>query len=237
MRRRGFTLIELLVVIAVVALLVGILLPALAAARESARTAKCLANVRSIGQAMAMYSDEHREVFPAWSGWHLWEGDGTAGDAPGPGWTEQLLEYGPTKETYHDPSRPAELAPFGYFLQARYTYARTGRSYTSLRGPQVAFGSVFVLAGCCNNPVLYAAPYGTTASGPDCDQDDATQPAVFFSGELSAHGARKDGPGGAAVGGKSNLLFVDNHAATFGAFDRSKMTWHGTKMTDWAGAF
>lgn len=60
---RGFTLIELLVVIAIIALLIGILLPSLGSARQTARTLKCGASQRSVAQAVAVYQTNSR-YFP-----------------------------------------------------------------------------------------------------------------------------------------------------------------------------
>lgn len=61
---RGFTLIELLVVIAVVALLLGILLPALSGARRRGDVTKCLANLPSIHQASMVYAGDNAETWP-----------------------------------------------------------------------------------------------------------------------------------------------------------------------------
>lgn len=64
MSRRAFTLIELLVVIAVIALLIGILLPALGQARATARQVKDATQIRGIAQGMAIWAQSNREMYP-----------------------------------------------------------------------------------------------------------------------------------------------------------------------------
>jgi len=63
-KRRGFTLIELLVVIAIIAILAAILFPVFARARESARRASCLSNLKQIGLGVMMYVQDYDEIYP-----------------------------------------------------------------------------------------------------------------------------------------------------------------------------
>jgi len=84
----GFTLIELLVVVAIIAILAGLLLPALARARDKSRAAVCQSNLRQLVMAAGMYDDEHK-VFPVG-----WPGSLSvpAGSIP-PIWYRQLQPY------------------------------------------------------------------------------------------------------------------------------------------------
>jgi prepilin-type N-terminal cleavage/methylation domain-containing protein/prepilin-type processing-associated H-X9-DG protein len=63
-KKPGFTLIELLVVIAIIAILAAILFPVFARARENARRASCLSNVKQMGLAFAQYTQDYDEHYP-----------------------------------------------------------------------------------------------------------------------------------------------------------------------------
>jgi prepilin-type processing-associated H-X9-DG protein len=77
-------LIELLVVIAIIGILAGLLLPALAGAKERGKSVKCISNMRQIGLAMRMYADDFNNLLP---------GPGHGLDAEEESWIEELGPY------------------------------------------------------------------------------------------------------------------------------------------------
>ena len=107
----AFTLIELLVVISIIALLIGILLPALGAARNTARISASASNQRQIGIAMAAYQADNDGFYPLWQ--QSTGGNPVIGD-PIWYWTTRLAVDGyiPSLNVYNDPTFDEAETPF-----------------------------------------------------------------------------------------------------------------------------
>src|SRR5438093_7197885 len=132
--RNGFTLIELLVVIAIIAILAAILFPVFAQAREKARAASCLSNLKQLSLGMLMYSQDYDETFPEWR-WDLHYKDGSFSKNNGTTvWWNAIYPYVKNAKVYTCPSAKYQQTlrqdgAWGWFNQANLAQTQINKAF------------------------------------------------------------------------------------------------------------
>jgi len=134
--RKAFTLIELLVVIAIIAILAAILFPVFARARENARRASCISNLKQIGLAVMMYTQDYDEMLPP-----CWNINSTTPPIGSAGtywqWPNIIYPYTKSAQVYYCPSSSSTASPTSknYGADSQVMTPYNGRSLASVESP------------------------------------------------------------------------------------------------------
>lgn len=208
--RNGFTLIELLVVIAIIAILAGLLLPALSRAKVRARTTQCASNLHQIGLSMKMYADDFNNLYPESGGTILWN----QFDAGHHSWMQQIIAYIQNTNALNCPAE--QNYPFAYFNGVRAVFVIMNTD-APVDNEQILFTSAYVLSG--DNSGGFQPN--------DSDKDDYSQNCVG--------GATNGNPWCAwqIHNNGQNILFADNHAKWYNGYNTNEMTFRYDSMHGW----
>jgi len=228
-RNAAFTLIELLVVISIIALLVGILLPALGSARRAAQQSVCLSNTRQIAVVMQMYANDDRDNFYPTAQMMM------MGDGPEMSWINQTKPYvealgvyvcpSDNSENWEDPMPMNErITSYGinaYFTPNHPPYQ--GITPADIRTPtQTVIAAELIEDVTMDHfmPMYFGAPPRVASmmmQGRQWDAVEAKPKTLAFDRHTN----------------KANYVFVDGHAASHAFEDTWTQNNSSPPDTDW----
>lgn len=223
-RPHGFTLIELLVVVAIISILAAMLLPSLQRAKDAAKAAQCMSNLRQVGIAAFSYAADWNDHSPNW-------GDSlvvmtSAADFPGGRWLDQVFAYCQNNikvlqcpsqtRLWNDPSSSL----YGYRMAAPYVTPKYAPGYgiSMQAGTSLSTNSIYRLVGIPISKVANPARkvwfadsgwFRWATGSPNLDYDGYTsyfdsRGANFTSNSINQLPSRRHRGG-------ANFLFFDGH--------------------------
>ncbi len=214
-RRPAFTLVELLVVIGIIAILIGILLPALGKARDSAQSIKCLSNLHQLGIATAQYEGETKGYLPYPT---TTLGDPTLWFVVLDPYLQRLINIDPGTGVASDRSYTAVKQDpvwqqFGTLSisggqDTTIGYARTYKMNSHLRHNNPSLPAKVVQVPNAQNFVYLGDGVSLDSTGLVANQPESGQFSMEVNDVTQANPSLRHAGG-------ANLLFVDGHAGHF----------------------
>jgi prepilin-type N-terminal cleavage/methylation domain-containing protein/prepilin-type processing-associated H-X9-DG protein len=198
MQRAGFTLIEILVVIAIIAILAAILFPVFGQAREKARSISCLSNLKQLGTAALMYTQDYDEMYLP----HCLRNLSDFSQTPSAYWFEIVKPYVKNEQVLICPSHRGATGGHGYvgsygYICDGFTLDPSDTNYTGLTFgglgslESIHFPSEFIMLGESEKATCRVCPLYHTHAMPAAPPVWPVQPRHQ---------------------GGSNYLFYDGHA-------------------------